>query len=62
MANTSIGSLITLILKGHIISSLPDRNVLFIYNHQTNFADVAAMIHVFNASLNGRKNTIKNIG
>lgn len=44
---------------GHIISGLPDRNVLFISNHQTYFADVAAMIHVFNASLNGRKNTIK---
>jgi len=47
---------------GHIISSLPDRNVLFISNHQTYFADVTAMIHVFNASLKGRTNTIKNIG
>ena len=47
---------------GHIISGLPDRNVLFISNHQTYFADVTAMIHVFNASLKGRTNTIKNIG
>ena len=47
---------------GHIISDLPDRNVLFISNHQTYFADVAAMIHVFNASLNGRSNSLKNIG
>ena len=28
--------------------------VLFISNHQTYFADVVAMIHVFNASLSGR--------
>jgi 1-acyl-sn-glycerol-3-phosphate acyltransferase len=35
---------------------------LFISNHQTYFADVAAMIHVFNASLNGRSNSLKNIG
>lgn len=41
---------------------MPDRNVLFISNHQTYFADVAAMIHVFNASLNGRSNSLKNIG
>ena len=41
---------------------LPDNNVLFISNHQTYFADVVAMFHVFNASLNGRVDTIKNIG
>lgn len=45
-----------------IIRSLPDRNVLFVSNHQTYFADVVAMFHVFNASLSGRENTIKNIG
>ncbi|AXG75026.1 1-acyl-sn-glycerol-3-phosphate acyltransferase [Flavobacterium arcticum] len=45
-----------------IIRSLPDRNVLFISNHQTYFADVVAMFHVFNASLKGREDTIKNIG
>lgn len=45
-----------------IIASLPDRNVLFISNHQTYFADVVAMFHVFNASLNGRNDSIKNIG
>lgn len=45
-----------------VIRSLPERNVLFISNHQTYFADVAAMFHVFNASLKGRDNTIKNIG
>ncbi|WP_435416335.1 lysophospholipid acyltransferase family protein [Polaribacter aestuariivivens] len=45
-----------------IIRQLPDNNVLFISNHQTYFADVAAMFHVFNASLSGRDDSIKNIG
>lgn len=45
-----------------IIASLPDKNVLFISNHQTYFADVVAMFHVFNASLSGRHDTIKNVG
>ena len=45
-----------------IIKSLPNSNVLFISNHQTYFADVVAMIHVFNASLSGRVDNIKNIG
>ena len=45
-----------------IIRQLPDKNVLFISNHQTYFADVAAMFHVFNAALKGRENSIKNIG
>ncbi|MBS9766492.1 MAG: 1-acyl-sn-glycerol-3-phosphate acyltransferase [Flavobacteriaceae bacterium] len=43
-----------------IIRELPDRNVLFISNHQTYFADVTAMLHVFFASLNGRQNNLKN--
>lgn len=45
-----------------IIRSLPDKGVLFVSNHQTYFADVVAMFHVFNASLNGRENNIRNIG
>ncbi len=45
-----------------IIKDLPDTNVLFISNHQTYFADVVAMFHVFNASLSGREDTIKNVG
>lgn len=45
-----------------IIRNLPDTNVLFISNHQTYFADVVAMFHVFNASLSGREDNIKNIG
>lgn len=45
-----------------IIKDLPDNNVLFVSNHQTYFADVVAMFHVFNASLSGRVDSIKNIG
>ena len=45
-----------------IIKTLPDKNVLFISNHQTYFADVVAMFHVFNASLSGRQDNIKNVG
>lgn len=45
-----------------IIKTLPNKNVLFISNHQTYFADVVAMFHVFNASLSGRQDTIKNVG
>ncbi|MCG2430180.1 lysophospholipid acyltransferase family protein [Aequorivita xiaoshiensis] len=45
-----------------IIKDLPDTNVLFVSNHQTYFADVAAMLHVFNASLSGREDSIKNVG
>jgi len=45
-----------------IIKDLPDTHVLFISNHQTYFADVVSMFHVFNASLSGRTDSIKNIG
>ena len=45
-----------------ILRNLPDNNVLFVSNHQTYFADVAAMFHVFNASLKGRVDNIENIG
>ena len=40
---------------------LPETNVLLISNHQTYFADATAIIHVVNAALNGRKNSIKNL-
>ncbi len=42
-----------------IIRNLPDKGVLFVSNHQTYFADVAAMLHVFNASLTGNTDNIK---
>lgn len=45
-----------------IIRNLPEGNVLFVSNHQTYFADVVAMFHVFNASLKGRNDSIKNLG
>ncbi|WP_035336471.1 1-acyl-sn-glycerol-3-phosphate acyltransferase [Dokdonia sp. PRO95] len=45
-----------------ILTNLPDKNVLFVSNHQTYFADVVSMFHVFNASLSGRTDSIKNIG
>ena len=45
-----------------IIKNLPDTNVLFVSNHQTYFADVTAMFHVFNASLSGRVDSIENVG
>ena len=44
-----------------IIQNLPEKNVLIVSNHQTYFADVVAMFHVFNASLSGRDNSIKNV-
>ena len=40
--------------------NLPNTNVLFVSNHQTYFADVAAMYHAFCAANNGYINTIKN--
>ena len=43
------------------IKNLPERNVLFISNHQTYFADASAIIHVINATLSGRSDTIKNV-
>lgn len=45
-----------------ILKSLPDTGILFVSNHQTYFADVVSMFHVFNATLSGRKDSIKNIG
>ena len=45
-----------------IIKNLPGQKVLFVSNHQTYYADVVAMFHVFNASLSGRLDSIKNVG
>lgn len=44
-----------------ILRNLPEQNVLFISNHQTYFADVVAMFHVFNASLKGREDNLENL-
>ncbi|WP_010182523.1 lysophospholipid acyltransferase family protein [Aquimarina agarilytica] len=52
-----------LVIEGsEVITKLPHNNVLFVSNHQTYFADVVAMFHVFNASLSGRVDSIKNVG
>lgn len=40
--------------------NLPNTNVLFVSNHQTYFADVMAMYHVFCSVKNGFTDTIKN--
>ena len=45
-----------------ILRNLPEQKVLFISNHQTSFAEVMAMFHVFNAALRGRNDTIQNVG
>lgn len=40
------------------ISNLPNQNVLFVSNHQTYFADVMALLHIFCAVKWGRKNRL----
>src|SRR5690606_19048039 len=53
----------TIEIEGSDISRrLPAQNVLFVSNHQTYFADVVAMFHVFNASLSDREDSINNLG
>ncbi len=42
------------------IKDLPTTNVLFVSNHQTYFADVMALYHVFSSVNNGYEDTIKN--
>ena len=41
------------------INKLPAKNVLFVSNHQTYFADGIAILHMLNATCNGRTNTLK---
>lgn len=48
------------ITGGEHLLNLPETNVLFVSNHQTYFADVAAMYQAFCAVNNGYLNTIKN--
>ena len=50
----------TLNIEGsEIIRNINDNGVLFVSNHQTYFADVAAMLHMFNASLTGNIDHLK---
>ena len=44
----------------HIIE-LPNKNVLFISNHQTYFADGIAILQMLNATINGRIDSIRNV-
>ena len=63
ISHSSYRSFNNLQIEGsEVLRNIPENNVLFISNHQTYFADVAAMFHVFNASLKGRDDSIKNIG
>ena len=48
------------IIGSETISNLPNKNVLFISNHETYFADATAMIHVFNSTLKNQDNYLKN--
>lgn len=43
-----------------VLKHLPDRQVLFVSNHQTYFADVMLMYHAFSASYWGLKRGIRN--
>lgn len=40
------------------LMNLPDANVLFVSNHQTYFADVIALLHIFGAVKWGRQNRL----
>jgi len=42
------------------LGNLPDRQVLFVSNHQTYFADVIAFVHIFSSLKWGFKNSINN--
>ncbi|PKP46185.1 MAG: 1-acyl-sn-glycerol-3-phosphate acyltransferase [Bacteroidetes bacterium HGW-Bacteroidetes-12] len=47
-------------IKGaELFQQLPSKNVLFVSNHQTYFADVAFMIHAMETSLYGYPNQLK---
>lgn len=41
------------------LMDLPDKKVLFVSNHQTYFADVSFLLHVFHSAIKGRPNNIR---
>ena len=49
------------IIGSEVLRSLPEKNVLFVSNHQTYYADVAAMLHVMSASLSGKNDNIDDL-
>lgn len=42
-----------------VLTNLPDKNVLFVVNHQTIFTDVITMYHAIFSTLNGQVNSIE---
>lgn len=48
-----------LIIGSQNLINIPEKNVLFVSNHQTYFYDVIAMLHVFNSSAKGKIDTVK---
>ena len=47
-------------IKGaELLPTLKDKNVLFVSNHQTYFADVTYMVHIIESALDGHPNKIK---
>lgn len=48
------------IVGTEVLHKLPDKGVVFISNHQTYFADVICLFHIFFAVNNGRINSLKN--
>lgn len=59
VANTRFKHLFTVKLHGtEIIRQLPMRNVLFVSNHQTYFADVTMMLIAISSAKNGFKNKL----
>ena len=47
------------IIGSQYLKNIPEKNVLFVSNHQTYFYDVIAMLHVFNSSAKGKIDTVK---
>jgi len=47
------------IIGSKYLNNIPEKNVVFVSNHQTYFYDVIAMLHVFNSSAKGRIDTVK---
>ena len=47
------------IIGSQHLKNIPEKNVLFVSNHQTYFYDVIAMLHVFNSSAKGKIDTVK---
>ncbi len=49
----------TIIRGSEVIRKLPGKNVLFVSNHQTYYADAAALLHILSSARWGFRNTIR---